>query len=141
MSKTYYVLANFFEDETNNHPWMTSIPFYQTEGEGTHLCMLRDTNINFVANSGDILKFSLYKINVDNMMEYHKKRHYLFESKNFSFNNVRSFGFEKIVDFNYKVDVNYKTQEFCGIKINFSYDNDTRMFGDKYYLCLPSVDF
>jgi hypothetical protein len=140
MTNTYYVLANFFGDAIDQHPWMTSTPFYKIDSDGMiKLEMLSDIHMNFVANSGDIKHMSLYRIDANDRKDYLIKRAYLFKNNDFSFDTVRSYGFEKVIDINYKVDENNKEQTFCGIKVSFCYDRDERMFQDKIYLSLPTV--
>ena len=141
MPKTFYTLANFFVDDRNDHPWMTSTPFYQMEGDRTHLAMIRDTFINFVALPGETIRFSLYRIEVDDAKSFLQKRAMIFNNKDYTFSTVRSYGFEKVVDFNYIVDEEHKEQDFNGIKIRFCYDRDEKMFKDKIYLSCPSIDF
>lgn len=145
MSNTYYVLANFSGDSGGNTgPWMTSTPFYEHKVESsstTNLAMIRDTIINFVSNNGDVLKFTMYKIQANDFKDLARLRAILFSSNNFSKANLESIGFFKVVDFTYIVNENNIVQQNDGFKIKFCYNRDEKMFKDQIYLSCPTVVF
>jgi hypothetical protein len=135
--KYYYTLANF---DTEN-PWLTGNPFCEIEQKdgSTILSMIRDININFVDCPNSKIKFSLYRFKGDNFKQFLQKRGELFLSKIFTSENISNMGFEKLNDFEYVVDENCKKQYSNGYEIEFKYDKDEKMFGDKIYLCLPTI--
>jgi hypothetical protein len=123
---------------------MTSIPFYEYKDESssvTNLSMIRDTIISFISDNGDVLKFTMYKVQANDLKHFATKRGDLFRSNNFTRSNLESIGFYKIVDFTYIVNEDNKVQQNDGFKIKFSYDRDEGMFKDKIYLSCPTVIF
>jgi len=134
---SYYVIADF---NTYGKEWMTQ-PFYHYTVENTGQTVLslnRDTLYNKLVDSGEIIKFSLYRINKD---LYQQNKYILFAEKNFNPTFVNNIGFEKINDFTYIVNKNNKEQICNGFHLDFCYHQNDNMFGNKIYIDCPTITF
>jgi hypothetical protein len=136
MSKTYYTIGNLND---NKKRWVASKPLlkniYYTEG--TQLCYVSDLFWNQEAIPGDLINFSLYKVQADSIYEFLIKREALFKD-NFSYEKLSEIGFEELVEFNYITDINNIDQKFGKYSLSISY---SKQGTDKYLMACPTIEF
>ena len=134
---SYYVIANF---NTRGEEWMTQ-PFYEYNIENTGeigLSLNRDTLYNKLVDSGEIVEFTLYRIDKN---LYKQSKHRLFAEKNFNPAFVNNLGFEKMNDFIYIINKVNKKQNCNNFQLEFCYHQNDTMFGNKIYIDCPIISF
>ena len=140
MSKDIYILANLIIDGTNEFPWMCSVPLIETQSDGYKILQLiQDLHLNYMLKKNDKIKMSLYKLNVNKLEDFNKKRSQIFMHKYTEISDIKSLGFEKIKDFLYTVNKKEKTQYFDDISLTFSYTENPKIPKGKYYIDCPSI--
>jgi hypothetical protein len=139
MSKYIYIIANLNElNEPYKKKWMTSTPFYYRSIDNKiHLDMLSDLYVSFLKPQTSVLKFSLFRILINDKLDFYKKREKLFQDTTL----VNQLGFEKLTDIEYTVDENNKIQTYNNYEITFHYIKDVEKFGNSFYLSCPTIIF
>ena len=82
---------------------------------------------------------TLYKLNVNDIKEFHKKRQEIFTIQNYSNDYILSLGFTVIKNFNYIVNYKEKTQYFDEYSVTFSYIENPKIPKGKFYLDCPNI--
>jgi len=140
MSKDIYILANLIIDETNDFPWMCSVPLIETKFDDyINVQLIQDLHLNYMLKKNDKIKLSLYKLNVNKLDDFNKKRSQIFMFKNNEIPDIKSLGFQKIKDFLYIVNKKQKTQYFDDISLTFSYTENHKIPYGKYYVDCPFI--
>jgi hypothetical protein len=140
MSKDIYILANLIIDETNEFPWMCSVPLIETKfHDHKNIQLIQDLHLNFMLNKNDKIKMSLYKLNVNKLEDFNKKRSQIFMHKNTELPDIKLLGFQKIKDFLYTVNKKERTQYFDDISLTFSYTENTKIPKGQYYIDCPFI--
>ena len=140
MSKDIYILANLIVDETNKFPWMCSVPLIETHfDDHKNLQLIQDLHLNYMLEKNDKIKVSLYKLSVNKLEDFNKKRSQIFMFKNTEIPDISIFGFQKIKDFLYVINKKEKTQYFDDISLTFSYTENPKIPKGKYYVDCPFI--
>ena len=134
MKEVYFIL-----DKENFR--ISSSIFHSIENENSKvLQMLRDLDFSGIAEKNKTISFIIVSIFVKNYYDYIEKSHKFLESykekKELTFNN-----YNKVAEFNYKIDPNNTTQEFNNIIVTFSinYYKDENING--YFYSNPEIRF
>jgi len=140
MSKDLYILGNLKVDDTNSSPWMCSISLVElVHSDYITLQLLQDIHLNFILSKNDLIKMTLYKINVSSKGEFTRKRGEIFKNNDYSDNFISSLGFKKVKDFRYIINKKERSQYFDDITLTFSYTEHERIPPGKYYIDCPHI--
>ena len=140
MTKDLYVLGNLTIDDTNENPWMCSIPLIElNHNDHISLQLLQDLHLNFILSKNNLIKMTLYKINISQISEFSNRRHQIFQNKNYSDDYIALLGFNRIKDFTYVINPKEKTQYFDDISLTLSYTENQKIPKGKYYIDCPYI--
>ena len=136
MGKDIYVLANLHKTD----PWMCRIPLIERKFDNDILLQLiTDLHLNFILSHGETIQMTLYKLNVNDIKEFHKKRQEIFIMQNYNNDYISSLGFIVVKNFNYIVNNKEKTQYFDEFSVTFSYIENPKLPKGKFYLDCPNI--
>ena len=136
MRKVYFIL------DKKNFKVSSSIFHYVDNNNLKIMQMLRDLDFSGIAEKNKIISFIIVSMYIKDKYDYIQKVHQFLEdyknNNEFTFESNR---YEKIVEFDYKIDPEQTKQEFDTVYVNFSinYYKDENKEG--YLYSNPEIEF
>jgi len=137
MKKVYFIL-----DKTDNNYRVSSFPFQhmKLDDDSQLFQMLRDIYFNGLDKKDKIISFLIVSIEVKNHIDFvMKSMNFLEKYKVLKEQVFEDENFEKILDINYVIDIDNKTQVFQNAVIRFSINEIVEEGTTLYYYSNPEI--